>query len=390
MRRQTDSYRGNLRGAAPQRDSPGRTFRECTTKVKCFSNIGSQLLGRRERAEFATLRAMLHNDRMLRIHSTPELRTPALLCGFGGWADAASAASGAMRYLLLKREGRPIASFDPDSIYCYTTTRPLTLKDPIHQRRLEWPALDITAIEVPEAERDLLVMVGPEPDLRWHECVDAIFGLTSRLQVSAVLTFGAFLAQVHFAGTPAMTGISADPRMRAVMRRQGIEDTNYQGPTGFTTVMLREAIDRGIPAASLWVAAPSYLSSTSNPKLSAALLGMAERLLGMDLWKGELEAAGRHMERRLQDLLRTRPDLVDLLKRLEGESESEGTDDEPPPLADWAPDTETPEDLPTPEEVLRDLEEHLRRIKGDSEPSNGEEPLDRDPLKASTARSIRN
>src|SRR5512133_1681201 len=147
---------------------------------------------------------------MIRLHSMPELRSPALLCGFGGWADAASAASGALRYLLVKREGRPIASFDPDSIYAYTTTRPLTLKDPVRQRRVEWPALEIAAIETPEADHDLLVMVGPEPDLRWHDCVKEVFDLASRLQVSALVTFGAFLAQVHFAGPPALMGITAD------------------------------------------------------------------------------------------------------------------------------------------------------------------------------------
>lgn len=299
-----------------------------------------------------------------------------MLCAFGGWADAASAASGAMRYLLLKREGQLAATFDPDSIYVYTTSRPLTIKDPLLQRRVEWPALEITAVEVPEAERDLLVMVGPEPDLRWNELVREIFDFTTRMQVSALITFGAFLAQVHFAGPPALMGISTDPRFRTQLDRLGIEDTNYQGPTGFTTVLLREAAERSIPAASLWAAAPGYLSSTSNPKLSAALLGAAERLLGQDLWKGELEAAGRHMERRLEDVLRNRPDLVELLRKLEGETEA--AEEEPLISVDPVVDEDEmpPDDLPSPEEVLRDLEEHLRRIKGDTSGPSDEDTAD--------------
>jgi hypothetical protein len=299
------------------------------------------------------------------------LRSPVLLCGFTGWADAAAAASGALRYLLIKREGRPVAGFDPDSIYTYTTTRPLTLRDAANNRRIEWPALDILAIEVPEAPRDLLVLVGPEPDLRWKECVRSIFDFAARHEVSTVLTFGAVHAQVHFAGPAALMGISSDARMRVIMESLGIEDTNYQGPTSFTTTLLREAVDRGIPAASLWVAAPSYLSATSNPKLSAALLGVAEELVGQELWKGELEAAGRHMERRIEEALSSRPDLVDLLKRLQGEGEDDLDDDQPELVIEDEEESEDPGELPSSEEVLRDLEEHLRRLK--DQPGSDEE-----------------
>jgi len=308
---------------------------------------------------------------MITRYSTPELRSPILLCGFSGWADAASAASGALRYLQIKRPGRRIAGFDADAIYNYTTTRPLTLFDGQGQRRIEWPSLDITAIEVPEARHDLLVLVGPEPDLRWRDWVRTLYDYVTQLQVSAVLTFGAFLAQVHFAGPASLTGISSDPWMRDQLRQLGIEDSSYQGPTGITTVILREAADRGIPAASLWAAAPSYLSSTSNPKLAAALLDVAERLIGQGLWKDELETAGREMERRVQEALRSRPDLVNFLKQLRGESPEDAAAEERSAEPEEPAQGDDSDELPSSEEVLRDLEEHLRRLKGDSGQGNG-------------------
>ena len=310
---------------------------------------------------------------MLTVYSTPKLKAPVLICGFSGWADAASAASGALRYLQIKRPGRRIAGFDADSIYNYTTTRPLTLFDEQGQRRIEWPSLEMTAIEVAEASHDLLVLVGPEPDLRWREWVRTLFDFAAQLQVSAVLTFGAFLAQVNFSGPAVLTGISLDPRMRDQLQRLGIEDSSYQGSTGITTVILREAAERGIPAASIWAAAPSYLSSTSNPKLAAALLGVAERLIGQDLWKGELETAGREMERRVQDALRSRPDLVNFLKQLRGESPEGAVPEEPSIDSEESPQTEDTDELPSPEEVLKDLEEHLRRLRGDSDQGYGGE-----------------
>ncbi len=296
---------------------------------------------------------------MLRILSEPELKSPALLCAFAGWADAASAASGALRYLLLKREGRRIAEFDPDALYVYTMTRPITMQERGGIRRLEWPELAWTALEVPEGAHDLVILVGPEPDLRWQECVQAIGAFASRLGVSQLVTFGGFLAQVHYAGPPAMMGISADPKFRARMHHLGIEESNYQGPTGFVTAVLRDAANRGIPAASLWIAAPSYLSNTSNPKLAAALLKAAEHLLEQDLWLTELEAAGMDMERRIEDALRARPDLASFLRKLSGEPET---------YPEAVTEGDEPEaELPSAEEVLRDLEDHLRRLKGDGD-----------------------
>ncbi|MHB1162136.1 MAG: PAC2 family protein, partial [Chloroflexota bacterium] len=258
---------------------------------------------------------------MLRISAQPDLKSPVLLCAFGGWADAASAASGALRYLLLKRDGYRIAEFDPDAIYCYTTTRPVNLLHAAGRRTLQWPELALTAIEVPEAAHDLVVLVGPEPDLRWRECVSAIGSFASRLGVSHVITFGGFLAQVHYAGPTSLVGSSSDPQLKAKLLELGIEESSYQGPTGFVTAVLRDAADRGVPAASIWVAAPSYLSNTSNPKLAAELLRVAQQLLGQDLWLQELEAAGHDMDRRIEDALRARPDLADFLGRLSGEPE---------------------------------------------------------------------
>ncbi|MGI5835833.1 MAG: PAC2 family protein [Chloroflexota bacterium] len=304
---------------------------------------------------------------MLKVTARPALRSPALLCGFSGWADAASAASGALRYLLVKRPGRSIAEFDPDQIYVYTTTRPLSLFDELGRRRLQWPELTFTAVEVPEASRDLVILLGSEPDLRWRECITAIGDFILELGVSQVITFGAFLAQLHYAGAPVIQGLTNDPKLQHRLNELGIRQSSYQGPTSFVTAILRKAFELRIPSFSLWAAAPSYLSNTSNPKLAAALLRQAEKLLGQDLWVQELEVAGRDMERRIADALRERPDLANFLRQLSGESP---TLESQPSTAEESTETE----LPSAEEVLQDLEEYLRRLKeGPSEKTgNGE------------------
>ncbi len=306
---------------------------------------------------------------MLKVYSQPTLRSPVLLCGFGGWADAASAATGALRYLLLKRPGQRIAEFDPDAIYSYTVTRPVTTLEPRAGRRVQWPELSLTALFVPEAERDLVVLVGPEPDLRWQQFLQSLAEMATRLGVSQILTFGAFLAHVHYAGPAALMGISMDPGLRARLRQLGLAESNYQGSTSIATAILQEARGRGIPAAGLWVAAPSYLPHTSNPKLAAELLRVAEQLVGQSLWREELETAGRDMERRIEEALRERPDLVNFLGRIGGEI----TEAPAPESAEEIPgqEQEQEQELPTADEVLKDLEDHLRKLKGNGN-SGGE------------------
>src|SRR3990170_4179420 len=130
---------------------------------------------------------------MLTIQELPSLRSPALLCGFSGWADAGFAASQALRYLLQKRENERIAEFQPDAIYTYTTTRPSAVFASPGQLVLSFPSLAWHAVPVPEAPRDLVILVGPEPDLRWQECLEKTAAFMEQLGISQVITLGEFL-----------------------------------------------------------------------------------------------------------------------------------------------------------------------------------------------------
>ena len=293
---------------------------------------------------------------MLTVHHLPDLRQPAVLCAVSGWSDAGSAASGALGYLLGKWSNRRFAEFDPDAIYNYTVTRPATIRPGGGRRRLHWPELTWYALPVLHAQRDLVLLLGPEPDLRWRELRRAALDLIGRLQASMLLTLGAFYAQVPHTGPVRLFGRSADAGLRAELSELGIADTDYQGPTGLVTALSDAAEQRGLPAAGLWAAAPMYLQGTTNPKLSAGLLLTAERLVRADLGLAELQAAGRDLERRIDQALRDRPDFEKLVRRLAGQVEPEPAAEapEPPPPTG---------ELPTPEEVLRDLESYLKGLR---------------------------
>ncbi len=284
---------------------------------------------------------------MLTVHSTPALRSPTLICALSGWPDAGSAASGALEYLIMKWAPRRFAELDAAATYVQTSTRPIARVTRQGERRLRWTSLTFYGLPVPHAEHDLILILGPEPDLRWRTCSTAILDFAERLRVEGVLTLGAFLAPVPHAGPAHLSGRAAGGGFKRELDALGLREGTYQGPTGFLTVLLDGAVSRGLRAASIWAASPIYLRGLPNPKLSAALLGAVEAVLRVDVGLTELEVAGRDLERRIDEELRARPDLERFVRRL---ADAEQED----------------EDLPAAEELLDDLENYLRRLRGDA------------------------
>jgi proteasome assembly chaperone (PAC2) family protein len=296
-----------------------------------------------------------HNRSVIQIETLPELRTPVLLCAFTGWSDGGLASSGALSFLLSKWQTERFAEVDAETIYVYTTTRPsATIAGP-GQRSLRWPALALHALRVPHADHDLVVLLGPEPDLRWKACAEEIVRLALRLGASQLVTLGCFLATVPHRGAVPLVGLSSDPELRRRLEALGTSETDYQGPTAFTTALVSAGADAGLPSASLWAAGPAYLQGGSNPKIAAALLRGVERLLGTELGIVELETAGRDLERRVDEALSARPDLQQFVSGL-GSSGSESESGEPEPAAERA-------ELPTPKEFLAEMEDFPRDLR---------------------------
>jgi proteasome assembly chaperone (PAC2) family protein len=266
---------------------------------------------------------------------------------------------------MMKREAQRIADFDPDAIYQYTITRPVTNFGAHRRRVLRWPEFSFFVIRAPEAGHDLALLLGPEPDLRWKECIEAVAGFSARLGVQQAFTLGAYYGPVHYAAPPPVVGIATDPQLRHGLQRLGVSDSDYEGPTGFVTGVSHALAGRGVPAASLWVAAPAYLQNITNPALSVALLTRLEALLGQSLWLGELEVAGRDASRRIEEALRARPDILELLQRLSG---SEAPDSEAPAAPSPA---EEPAELPSAADILKDLEDYLHRSQGGQSDASG-------------------
>src|SRR4051794_6795657 len=177
------------------------------------------------------------------------LRAPALVCAVKGGNDAGDAASAALTFVGASLGATRFAQIDPEDFYDFQATRPrIELVDGRH-RQLTWPSVEIWEARVPRAPRDLILLSGPEPSMRWRTFCQIIVELAEALDTQLVVTLGALLADVPHSRPVGITGFATDERLQ---ERSDLHPSSYEGPTGITGVLHGACSEAGLPSASLW------------------------------------------------------------------------------------------------------------------------------------------
>ena len=104
----------------------------------------------------------------------PQLRSPILVCSFRGWNDAAAAASTALTTIGEALDSELIAHLDAEEFFDFQATRPTIVLSEGQARRIDWPHKNLIAVRVPGADRDLVLLDGTEPNLRWRTFSETI------------------------------------------------------------------------------------------------------------------------------------------------------------------------------------------------------------------------
>lgn len=219
-------------------------------------------------------------DEVLDLHfnELPPLDRPVMLVALNGWFDAARAATSALDWLVQTRRCVTVASIEPDPFFDFTQERPHVEIDEDDERHIRWPENHIVAVHGDEHGRDLVVLSGVEPHLHWTTFVECIIRCARESGCSAVVTVGAMLDATPHTRTPVVTGSTTTSALAAKL---GLSRPQYEGPTGVVGVLHERLEHHRIPAVSLRVGVPHYLSSSEHPKSSAALLRRLELVLGV-------------------------------------------------------------------------------------------------------------
>jgi predicted ATP-grasp superfamily ATP-dependent carboligase len=276
----------------------------------------------------------------------PTLSRPALVCAFAGWNDGGEAATTAAAYLRDRWTATRFGSVDPEEFFDFQVNRPTVILTEGATRKVDWPANDFFHASLPE--RDVVVFLGIEPNIRWRTFCGAIVDAAKELGVEMLMTLGAFLADVPHTRPAPTTATSPNP---SLLEQLGSVPSRYEGPTGITGVLHDAAARAGLPSVSLWAAVPHYLPSGPNPRAALALVEKASVALGVAVATDTLVRSVESWEGQVSSMIEENADLAAYVQRLE----------------ETADEREELIEMPSGEALAAELERFLReqRREGD-------------------------
>jgi predicted ATP-grasp superfamily ATP-dependent carboligase len=285
----------------------------------------------------------------LRWEGRPDgLRAPALVCAFKGWNDAGDSATSALTFMGASLQAERFAVIDPEDFVDFQASRPLVKLGEGITREIEWPEFEVYAARVPRAPRDLILLSGPEPAMRWRTFTRTVVDLAEALGVQMVVCLGALLADVPHSRPVSVNAYASDP---ALVSRLNLDPPTYEGPTGIVGVLHEACNTAGLPTASLWAAVPHYVAVAPNPKGALAILRRLEGLVGITVDAMELEDAAAEYERQVSRAVELDPDVQAFVERLERAADEESA-------------SEDPGSLPSGDVLAREFQRFLRQRGG--------------------------
>jgi predicted ATP-grasp superfamily ATP-dependent carboligase len=266
-----------------------------------------------------------------------------MVCAFQGWNDAGDAASSAVSFLASALNARRFARIDSEEFYDFQANRPSVRFADGGKREIVWPSVEVFEAPAPRAPRDLVLVQGVEPSMRWRAFSANLVDLAEALGVQVVVSLGALLGDVPHTRPVAITGTASDP---VLVERLGMQPSTYEGPTGIVGILHGACTDAGLPSASLWAGVPHYVAAATNPKAALALVRRVEGLIGVSVDVTELESAAADYERQVELAVQSDPDIQAFVERLEQAAESEES---------------SPQNVPSGDILAREFQRFLRQ-----------------------------
>lgn len=266
-----------------------------------------------------------------------DLRNPAVVAAFGGWNDAADAASGVIDHLADSYKARLEFSFDPEDFYDFQVNRPTARLLSPTERIVEWPTTEVLVASLPE--RDLVLIGGPEPNYRWREYSNRLLSMLRTVRPEIVVLLGSLLTDAPHSRPVPVAANASTPELAADL---GLALSTYEGPTGIVGVLGNEATLAGMSVVSLWASVPHYVAEPPNPKATLALLAKLEDVLNTPLEADGLAEAAAAWEAQVNELVADDPEISSYISALEERR-----------------DEETPQ--PSGESIAAEFERYLRR-----------------------------
>jgi proteasome assembly chaperone (PAC2) family protein len=250
----------------------------------------------------------------------PELTDPIVVAAFEGWNDAGDAASTAIEHLQLTWDASPLGEIDPEPYYDFQVTRPTVRLVEGVARQVTWPTTRLSVCRPPGASKDVVLVHGIEPNMRWRSFCSELLSHVERIGARTVVTLGALLADAPHTRPVPVTGTAYDADSAT---QYGLERSRYEGPTGIVGIFQDACVQAGIPAISFWAAVPHYVSQPPSPKATLALLHRVEEALDVEVPLGNLPEQAEEWETTVSEMAEEDEDVKNYVRALEERGDAE-------------------------------------------------------------------
>ena len=269
-----------------------------------------------------------------------------LVLGLEGWIDAGAGGAAAMAAVLADTTTEVIGTFDSDALIDARARRPVVqLTDGVHEA-ITWPTIEVRA-GTDRFGTGVVLLTGPEPDLRWHAFTDEVLRLAAELSVTMTIGFGAFPAPVPHTRP---VRLAATATSRELADGVGFVPGTIEVPGGIHAAIEQALGADGRPASGLWARVPHYIANLPYPAASVAILDGLRLMTGIDIDATELQAAAVETNERIDSLISNSDQHSAMLRALEQQWDADlGRISGPMPT-----------DLPSGDELADELERFLR------------------------------
>lgn len=264
---------------------------------------------------------------------------PVVIAAFGGWNDAGTSASAVVEHLAEAYDAEVAYAVEPDDFYDFQVNRPVVTLNTWGDPELTWPTTQLSIARL-HSGRDLVLIHGQEPNLRWRQFVGILAEALSIIKPRRVYLLGALLADTPHT-RPIPVSVSARSRIKA--EEMGLDEPTYEGPTGIVGVLGDALAKDRHEVVSIWAAVPHYVAHPPCPKATLALLTRLEEVLDTPLEQGELPELAKAWERGVDELAAEDSEVADYVNTLEEQRDA----------------TELPE--ATGDAIAKEFERYLRR-----------------------------
>ena len=210
---------------------------------------------------------------------------------------------------------------------------------------MTWPRMDM--VHITPGGRDVLALVGNEPDYAWSGISDALAMIAESLGVSRLVTLGSVPTPVRHNLEATVFCTASDPKLLLPNDEVLMDDIVVPASAG---TVFRSAIEEvGVPAIGYWAQVPQYVGRPYSPAILALLQRVRDQL-SIDLDLAEIVDEALEQMERLDAILEQRSDAREFV---------EGLDLRVGNTAKF------PDDLPTADEIADEIAEFLKDADGE-------------------------